>query len=79
MTQSGQAKKSPEPVVEERGKAAQASGDRGVVYVAMRCPGCRESAGETESGRGIATLSTKRPVRYHECRRCGLRFKSVEE
>jgi hypothetical protein len=45
----------------------------GVPYFVLRCPEC--------GGDNIKTLSSPRPIRYHECQnpKCLHRFKSVEQ
>lgn len=51
---------------------------RAVAFNAMICPACGESSAETGKGRGIKTTTTRRPLRYHKCLKCGWTFKSSE-
>lgn len=53
------------------GDALAAELGGGVVYRPVRCPGCA-------SDNQVVT-STQGRLRYHRCRDCGQRFKSVEE
>lgn len=46
------------------------AGFAGVTYHVVRCPACRSD--ETR------VTSTRRPLRYHKCDRCGHSFKSTE-
>jgi len=41
-----------------------------VIYQPVRCPSCGHP--------DCPVTSTRRPVRHHQCRACGLRFKSYE-
>ena len=42
----------------------------GVVFVPVRCPKCRSKK--------VRCYSSSPPVRYHICKKCGMRFKSYE-
>jgi ribosomal protein S27E len=45
--------------------------DLGVPFIPVRCPDCRSD--------DVVVTSTRRPIRWHRCRKCGARFKSVEK
>ena len=64
-----------DPPAKRNGKApAQADPDpdpdAGVVFHVLRCPKCHSDK--------VRTHTTRRPLRYHLCPDCGLRFKSIE-
>ena len=42
-----------------------------VFWRTVRCPSCNSP--------DCPVTSTRRPIRFHRCRACGFRFKSVEE
>lgn len=42
-----------------------------VLYHKLRCPKCKSDK--------VSVYVTKRPLRYHKCKKCGHRFKSVEK
>lgn len=52
------------------GDGESGAGEECVEYHVMRCPRCRSE--------DVIVTGTLRPVRYHECRACGRRFKSLE-
>lgn len=68
----------PPPAIPAAAPRQHIEGDY-VVFAVMHCPVCGESSAESGRGRGIRTTKTRRPERYHECQRCGARFKSMEE
>lgn len=43
----------------------------GVPFIPLRCPKCKS--------KNVKCYSSHPPIRYHRCRECGCRFKSVEE
>lgn len=43
----------------------------GVRFVPVRCPNC--------GSKNVMCYASRLPVRYHRCRECRTRFKSVEE
>jgi len=43
----------------------------GVTYIPLRCPRC--------NSKKIKCYSSQLPVRYHKCKKCGHKFKSIEE
>lgn len=42
----------------------------GVPFIPIRCPRC--------NSKDVRCYVTRPPVRYHVCRECGMKFKSVE-
>jgi predicted Zn-ribbon and HTH transcriptional regulator len=47
------------------------SEDYGVTFIPLRCPRCRSKK--------VRCYAHRLPVRYHYCRKCAYRFKSVEK
>jgi len=45
--------------------------DYGVTFVSLRCPRCKSKK--------IKCYSSHPPIRYHRCKKCKVRFKSIEE
>ena len=45
--------------------------DYGVIFVPLRCPRC--------GSKKVKCHTSKPPIRYHICRECMYRFKSIEE
>jgi hypothetical protein len=45
-------------------------GDYGVQFIPLRCPQCQS--------KDVRCYVSRPPVRYHVCRECGKKFKSVE-
>lgn len=41
-----------------------------VIFHVVKCPNCESKE--------CPVVHTARPIRYHKCRGCGMRFKSVE-
>ncbi len=44
--------------------------EQGVEYIPLRCPQCKS--------KDVRCYVSRLPVRYHYCRECGKKFKSVE-
>jgi len=42
-----------------------------VLYHVIHCPKC--------GGDNVPVVTTRRPIRYHKCKKCGYCFKSVEK
>lgn len=42
----------------------------GVTYYPLKCPKCKS--------KDIKTYSSKPPIRYHKCKVCDFRFRSIE-
>ena len=43
----------------------------GIIYVPIRCPFCQSKNNKCYTSRP--------PIRYHICKDCGMRFKSIEQ
>ena len=46
------------------------SDDYGVIYVPLKCPKC--------GSKKVKCYATYLPTRYHTCKSCGHKFKSIE-
>jgi len=60
-------KETPEP---EREDAVKNEEKYGVPFIPLRCPECQS--------KDVRCYVSRPPVRYHVCRECGKKFKSVE-
>ena len=66
----------------KRGTADRGARVEGVTWKAVECPSCHCRATERlpdSSLKCIHVVTSLGRVRFHECRACGVRFKSVEE
>lgn len=45
--------------------------DYGVAFIPLRCPRC--------GSKKVRCYAHRLPARYHYCRKCGYRFKSIEK
>ena len=54
----------------KRGAGEKKGEEYGVPYVCVECPAC--------GSREVPVYKTAHPVRYHACRGCGKRFKSID-
>lgn len=61
-------KKSAEPI--KKGEETKEPEGYGVEYIPLRCPRC--------NSKNVRCYATYVPLRYHLCRNCGHKFKSVE-
>jgi predicted RNA-binding Zn-ribbon protein involved in translation (DUF1610 family) len=43
----------------------------GIIYYPLRCPKCKS--------KDIKTHTSRPPVRYHKCKKCGFNFRSIEK
>ncbi len=70
-----QRKVSPVKTQEDKKKLNQAEPENeyAVSYVSIRCPNKKCQS------KDIKCYTSTPPIRYHFCRACGLRFKSVEQ
>ena len=46
------------------------SADYGVIYIPLKCPKC--------GSKKVKCYATYLPTRYHSCKSCGYKFKSIE-
>lgn len=51
-------------------KSPNKESDYGVIFIPLRCPRCHS--------KDVKCHTSRPPIRYHTCRKCGYKFKSIE-
>jgi hypothetical protein len=52
------------------GRPIKRDADYGVIFIPLKCPKCRS--------KNIKCHTSNPPIRYHVCKDCGHKFKSIE-